>query len=72
MPAFTPSGIFKNPRNNDNLVRHSKFVCIDIDGKDNTDIMNFKELKKEFKKIKNIAYAGLSVGGNGYFLYSFL
>ena len=43
-------------------------ICIDIDQKGNEHISNFSELKQELFKIKNVAYAGLSASGNGFFL----
>ena len=41
---------------------------IDVDKKDNLHVPNFHELKAEFTKIPNVAYCGLSVRGQGYFL----
>lgn len=66
--AYSPSGTFKGKRSKETLLYHSKFICIDIDGKDNDHIVNFKDLTSEFTKIINVAYCGLSVSGNGYFL----
>lgn len=65
LPAITPSGQFKE-RNANGLIKHSGFISIDIDFKDNTHIENYSDLKTELKKIKQIAYIGLSVSGNGY------
>jgi len=68
LPAITVSGVFNPVRKEGKLVRHSGLICIDIDTKDNEGIANFIELKEELFKIKNVAYAGLSVSGNGFFL----
>jgi hypothetical protein len=67
LPAITPSGLFSK-RNRSGLVRHSGLICIDIDRKGNEWISNFADLKREFSKLKNVAYAGLSVSGSGFFL----
>lgn len=66
LPAITPSGTFVQRKNNC-LIQHSGFICIDIDHKDNKHIGNFSRLKNELSNIKNIAYCGLSVSGEGYF-----
>lgn len=68
LPAITVSGVFHPIRLQENLVKHSKLICIDIDPKENLHIANYQELKKELFKIRNIAYAGLSVSGKGFFL----
>ena len=65
LPACTPSGIFDSEKK---LIRHSGLICLDIDLQDNTEIENFTSLKSELCKIQNIAYCGLSVSGNGYFV----
>ncbi len=65
LPAITPSGLFSQ-RNAEGLIKHSGFIAIDIDFKDNKQIDNYVDLKNELKKIKHIAYVGLSVSGNGY------
>jgi hypothetical protein len=65
LPACTPSGTFDTEGN---LVKHSGLICLDIDLADNGEIENFASLKKELAKIVNVAYCGLSVSGNGYFL----
>lgn len=68
LPAVTISGQFEPTRKEDNLIHHSKLICIDIDYKGNEEVVNFKDLKQELFKIKNVAYIGLSASGNGYFL----
>jgi hypothetical protein len=66
LPAITPSGIFSERRAN-KLIAHSGLICIDIDGKDNPNIMDMEELKKELSSNDHILYCGLSVSGNGLF-----
>tara|TARA_R110002126_G_scaffold39767_1_gene117569 strand:+ start:30439 stop:31329 length:891 start_codon:yes stop_codon:yes gene_type:complete len=65
LPAITPSGLFSK-RNSKSLIKHSGFIQIDIDFKDNTHIKNYGDLKQQICKIKEVAYCGLSVSGNGY------
>ena len=65
LPACTPSGEFDS---DGNLIKHSGLICLDIDLADNVEIEDFASLKSELSKIQNIAYCGLSVSGNGYFL----
>ncbi|PQJ77514.1 BT4734/BF3469 family protein [Polaribacter glomeratus] len=65
LPAITPSGLFTK-RNSQSLIKHSGFIQFDIDFKDNLHITNYSDLKNEIRKIKEIAYCGLSVSGNGF------
>lgn len=67
LPAVTPSGIFSY-RKAENLLAHSGLVCLDIDFKDNEHILNFADLKTEISKLPFVAYCGLSVRGNGWFV----
>lgn len=67
LPAITPAGEFSR-RCNTGLLRYSGFVCIDIDGKDNPDITDFETVKTNLADFPGLAYAGLSVGGNGLYL----
>jgi hypothetical protein len=68
LPAITVSGVFAPTRKEEHLIRHSGLICIDIDRKGNEAIVNFSELKNELIKIQNVAYAGLSASGQGYFI----
>lgn len=68
LPAVTVSGIFHPTRKEEKLLKHSGLICIDIDLKGNEGITNFPELKQELFKIRNVAYAGLSASGKGFFL----
>jgi hypothetical protein len=65
LPAITPSGIFSR-REGAGLIRHSGFIQIDIDLKDNWHIGNYAELKAQLSKLQNITYLGLSVSGTGF------
>lgn len=65
LPAITPSGAFST-RSEKGLIAHSGFLAFDIDFKDNSDIPNFNELKKQISNLSNVAYCGLSVRGKGF------
>lgn len=67
LPAITPSGIFSR-RRNDGLIRHSGFICIDIDGQDNHDVTDWEALKSSLSDFTGLWYTGLSASGNGLFL----
>jgi hypothetical protein len=68
LPAITPSGTFANSRKDENLIKHSGFICIDIDLKGNENVNNYTDLKTELCKIPFVAFCGLSVSGTGYFV----
>ncbi len=67
LPAITPSGVFSK-RYADGLVRHSGFICLDLDGKDNPRVGDWEALKSSLADLQGLWYAGLSVSGNGLFL----
>lgn len=67
LPAITPSGVFTR-RCASGLIKHSGFIQVDIDQKENSHIGNYSELMSELCKIPNVAYGGRSVSGTGYFL----
>ena len=68
LPAITPCGIF-SVRKADKLISHSGIICIDIDGKDNPDVLNFEELKSVLSENIHVLFCGLSVSGNGLFCF---
>ena len=69
LPAFTPSGIFKdNERNDRGLIKHSGYMCIDIDEDDNPHINDWQNVITQLSKLPEVAFAGLSVSGRGVFL----
>jgi len=65
LPAITPSGLFSY-RKESCLIKHSGLIQFDIDLKGNEGLNNFNNLKDEICKIKNVAYCGHSVSGNGF------
>lgn len=67
LPAITPSGVFSK-RCNVGLIRHSGYICIDIDGQDNPAISDWNGLKTTVSEFPGLWYAGLSASGNGLFL----
>ncbi len=68
LPAFTPSGIFRDcERTEEGLIEHSGYMCIDIDGDDNPNIGDWQAVVFELGKLPQVAFAGLSVSGNGVF-----
>ena len=67
LPAITPSGEFSR-RNIAGLIKHSGFICLDIDQYGNEHLGNFTDLKIQLSKFLNVAYCGLSVSGTGYFV----
>ena len=66
LPAFTPSGTFE-VRNKQGLIKHSGYMCVDIDGDDNPHIRDWQTVVFELGKLPQIAFAALSVSGNGAF-----
>jgi hypothetical protein len=69
LPAATISGTFTQ-RNVKGLVKHSGFICLDLDRKDNNHISQseWNTLKDRLKEVENISYMGLSCSGTGYFI----
>lgn len=64
LPAATIGGVFSG-RTLDSLVKDSRLICIDIDGKDNPTVDNMEDLKMQIASLPYILYCGLSVGGKG-------
>lgn len=64
IPAFTVSGQFSS-RSNAGLVSHSGLICIDIDLKDNFEIMG--QVPNILKSLPYVCYASKSISGDGYF-----
>lgn len=67
LPNYTPSGLYNDSVKGKNLRESTGLICIDIDKKDNCNIQNFSQMKKEISIIPYIIYCGLSVSGEGYF-----
>lgn len=68
LPMACISGVFAPTRRAENLVRHSGLICVDIDRKDNLHIDNWDDVKCGLAKLPQVAYVGVSVSGNGYFV----
>lgn len=66
LPAATVSGVFHPKRGADNLVEHTGFISIDIDGKDNPG-KNLEAIRNALICRPYVAYAATSAGGNGMF-----
>lgn len=66
LPCVTVSGEF-SIRKARGLIRHSGYICLDIDGKDNPQITDVERQRDEIAKIPNVAYCSLSVSGKGLF-----
>lgn len=68
LPQATISGVFSPTRAKNNLSQHSGLICVDIDAKDNPDILDWETLKHDLSVLPQIAYCALSVSGKGLFL----
>lgn len=68
LPQATISGVFYPTRAKNNLSQHSGLICVDIDAKDNPDILDWETLKQDLSVLPQIAYCALSVSGKGLFL----
>lgn len=66
LPMATVSGWFAPSRKIEHLQRHSGFICLDIDGKDNPE-WTTDDMKQMLSLRDDVAYAALSVGGKGVF-----
>lgn len=44
VPAVTISGTFKKGRRDTDLIKHSDFICIDVDSDDNADVLSRRKL----------------------------
>lgn len=49
-------------------IQHSGLICVDIDAKDNPDILDWEILKQDLSVLPQIVYCALSVSGKGLFL----
>lgn len=68
LPQATISGVFSPTRAKYNLSQHSGLICVDIDAKDNPDILDWETLKQDLSVLPQIAYCALSVSSKGLFL----
>lgn len=67
LPAVTISGTFKI-RKTEELIAHSKRICIDIDGKHNPSIKNWEDLRTTLGSWKEVEFSALSASGKGVFV----
>lgn len=67
LPQATISGVFSPTRAKNNHSQHSGLICVDIDAKDNPDILDWETLKQDLSVLPQIAYCALSVSGKGLF-----
>ena len=67
LPCATVSGLFGQPRKADNLIAHSGYLCIDIDADDNPSLGDLSIVRKILENRPEVAYAGRSVSGRGWF-----
>ncbi len=67
LPQATVSGVFAPTRAKQNLRQHSGLICIDVDAKDNPDIADWEDLKKQLAVLPQVAYCALSASGQGVF-----
>lgn len=67
LPGVTISGTFKE-RNGEGLIQHSGRICIDIDGKENSFIKDWEEVRNTLGTWKEVEFASLSASGKGVFL----
>lgn len=66
LPALTISGTFSE-RKKEGLIKHSGFICLDIDGKDNPNV-NMNEMRGILGTWKEILFSSLSASGKGVFV----
>lgn len=62
---YTVSAIFENERNSKNIIQRNNLICLDIDEKDNLNIIN--NVFDILKNIDNVLYCAKSCSGSGYF-----
>ena len=67
LPQATISGVFSPTRAKNNHSQHLGLICVDIDAKDNPDILDWETLKQDLSVLPQIAYCALSVSGKGLF-----
>jgi hypothetical protein len=66
LPAVTISGTFKE-RTRDCQLSHSGMICLDFDLKENPSVRNWNKVVADLSGIVNVAFAALSLSGNGVF-----
>lgn len=67
LPGVTVSGTFSK-RNNDSLIKHSGFICIDVDQGGNPTVNDWEAMRDTLGTWNEVLMAALSVSGKGLFL----
>lgn len=65
LPLVTVGAVCEGGRSMSDVVRKTGWIALDIDGKDNPHLKDFKALRDEISKIIFVAFSALSVGGHG-------
>lgn len=66
LPAVTISGVF-HERENNGLLLHSGFICVDFDEKKNPDIKDWEEARDKIGELAEVLFCALSVSARGCF-----
>lgn len=66
LPAVTVSGVFRE-RNNEGLLQHSGFICVDFDEKKNPYINDWCEARDKIGELAEVLFCALSVSARGCF-----
>ncbi len=67
LPAVTPSGTFSQ-RNNVSLIKHSGFMCVDVDAKHNPTIKDWEAFRNSLAGYDYTYFVALSASGKGVFI----
>jgi hypothetical protein len=65
LPLVTVGAVCEGGRKMKHVSHRTGWIALDIDGKDNPHLSNAKHLRDEVANIRNVAFSGLSVSGNG-------
>lgn len=68
LPAVMASGLFEGGKTNENLITHSGFIAIDIDAKENPQVMDWGEIKQKIATDPFSYAVHDSCSGNGGFV----
>lgn len=65
LPLATVGAEMQHGRRDEHIIHRTGWIALDIDAKDNPHIKNAEALRNALARIVYIAFAGLSVSGNG-------
>mgnify|MGYP000465863065 CR=1 FL=1 len=65
LPLATVGALCEDGRKLENVKERTGWIALDIDAKDNPEVEDSAELRDNISKIVYVAFAGLSVSGNG-------